>query len=176
MKNQRYLGKGALILISLALLIVSLWEICVRLDAMYAPLNMFFSMAVGEGIGLTTAMSYFDYSVFEAPLWLAGCILLSILSFALSSRPKGGYFLLPASLGMALYGLTRQTSFMTDFWRLIQPALLLAICVLSALNLFILPLRRKRRRSKNDPFSDSPRLTDAPRLKRTRSSPDRRAG
>ena len=133
-------------------------------------------MAVGEGIDPAAAMSYFDRSILEAPLWLAGCILLSILTFALSSHPKGGYFLLPVSLAMALYGLTRETSFLIDFWRLIQPALLIIICALSALNLFLLPFRRKRRRSKNEPLSDTPRLTDAPRLKRTRSSSDRRAG
>ena len=77
---------------------------------------------------------------------------------------------------MALYGLTRETSFLIDFWRLIQPALLMIICALSALNLLLLPFRRKRRRSKNESLSDTPRLTDAPRLKRTRSSSDRRAG
>ena len=176
MKKQKYFGKGALLLISLALMIVSLWEICVRLDAMYKPLNMFFTMAVGEGIDLPTAMSYFDYSVWEAPRWLTGCILLALLSLALSTRPKGGYFLLPASLAMALYGLTREASFFVGFWRLVQPTLLLAVCALSALNLFLLPARRKKRRPKSKPLPDAPRMTDAPRLRNTKASSDRRAG
>lgn len=172
MKKRKYIGKSALLPASLLLMLVSLWEICIRMDAMYKPLKMFFSMAVGEGIGPAAAMSYFDYAIFEAPIWLAGCILISVLSLALSSRPKGGLILLPVSLAMALYGLTREASFLTDIWRLIQPALLLIISALSTLNLFLHPIRR----AKNKPLTDAPRMTDAPRLKNIRSSSERRTG
>ena len=175
MKQRRCLGKSTLIIASLALMIISLWEICVRLDAMYTPVKMFFSMASGEGIPLSSAMNYFDWTILESPLWLMGCILIALISIALSSRPKGGFFLLPAALSMALYGLTREVSFLADFWRLIQPALLLIISALSMLNLILLPFGRKRRR-KDDSVPDFPRITDAPRLSRLHKNSHRRAG
>ena len=174
MKQRRYLGKNALILICLALMGISLWEICVRLDAMYAPIKMFFSMALGEGIPLSSAMTYFDWTIFESPLWLSGCVLVSVISLALCSRPKGGFFLLPVTLSMALYGMTRESAFLFDLWFLIQPALLLALSALSALNLILLPIGR-RQRKKNAAAPASPRMTDAPRLRRLHKDPERRA-
>lgn len=176
MEKRRFLGKSMLMLVSLALMIVSLWEVCVRLDAMYAPVKMFFSMALGEDIPFSDAMSYFDYSIFEAPLWLTGCMLIGLLSIALSARPKGCLFILPVSLGMALYGLTRDSSFLTDFWNLIQPALLMIICALSLMNALALPVRRKRTKSRRSAPPDSPRMTDAPRLRRIDHDKNRRAG
>lgn len=176
MKQRKSLGKGALIAASLTLMSISLWEICVRLDAMYAPIKMFFSMALGENIPLSSAMNYFNWSIFETPLWLAGCLLISLLSLALCSRPKGGFFLLPVCLFMALYGLTRKGTLFVGFWQLIQPALLLILSALSMLNLILIPIRCRTRSKKTSPPPASPRMTDAPRLKRIHQNPDRHAG
>ena len=85
-----------------------------------------------------------------------------LLALALMSRPGGWGFILLLSVPLALYGLTREGAFLTDLWRLIQPAMLLLIAALSALNLAIIPFRRKRRKAP----PDAPRLTDAPRLKK----------
>lgn len=163
MRKRKYIGRNALIIVSLALMLLSVWEICVRLDAMYAPIKMFFSMALGENIPLQTAMSYVDPSIFEAPAWLAGCILISLISIAFSSRRALCLLLLPISAVMAVYGLTREASFFVDFWRLVQPTLLMVICALSAFNLFALPSKRRKRKTSSP--ADAPRLTDAPRLK-----------
>ena len=165
MSKRKYLGKSALLFISLALFLVSLWEVCVRLDAMYAPIKMFFSMAYGEGIPLSTAIKYVDLSLLEAPLWLLGCIITALLSLALASRPRGSAFILVLSIAMALYGLTRKGIFLTDFWRLVQPGLLLAQSALASLNLLALPIQNKLHARKAAPPPDPPRMTDAPRLR-----------
>lgn len=172
MEKRRYFGKGALILVSLALMLTSLWEICIRLDAMYAPLRMFFSMAFGEEIPFRTAMNYFDHSIFEAPLWLAGCILLSVLAIALTSRRTGAFLVTLFALAMALYGLGRKSAVFVDFWRLIQPALLMMMTMLSAIQLVSMPRRRKKRRQEEV----SPRMTDAPRLRSLSQTRSRKAG
>ena len=114
MKKRKYFGKGALILGCLALFFVSLWEVCIRLEAMYAPIKMFFSMALGENIPLSAAMNYFDFSILEAPVWLLSCMLFSLLALFLSSRPMGIAFIIPLSLFLSLYGLTREGTFLTD--------------------------------------------------------------
>lgn len=172
MKKRKYLGRSALIVVSLTLMLLSVWEICIRLDAMYAPLKMFFSMAFGEGIPFRTAMNYFDYSIFEAPLWLTGCIVLSVLAIALPSRRTGAFLVTLFALAMALYGLGRESAVFVDFWRLMQPALLLMMTVLSAVQLITLPRRRKKRRQEEA----SPRMTDAPRLRRLSHDRSRKAG
>ena len=167
MRKQKFLGRKPLILTSLALLLISGWEISVRLDAMYGPLKMFFSMAFGENIPFSIAMSYFDISLFEAPLWLLGCILVGLISLFLARRPGASFAILPLSAVLAVYGLTRESTFLTDFWQLIQPALLLALALLSFVNLAALPFRRRERMAAapNRLPSDSPRITDAPRLR-----------
>ena len=171
MKKQKLLGRKTVLLISLILFAVSAWETAVRLDAMYRPIKMFFSMAFGEKIPLSTAMKYFDYGIFESPMWLLGCMLVSLLAVALSRRPLGQGLILPSAGALAVYGLMRESAFFMGPWQLVQPALLLALACISAVNLVLFPFRRKKHEAEP---ADAPRMTDAPRLRRTARHASRR--
>ena len=117
---------------------------------------------------VSTAMTYFDWTMFEPPLWLLGCMTAGLLSLFVSSRRGGNLLLFPLCIALALYGLTRDGSFLTGFWQLIQPALLLALAAISLLNLTIRLPRRRMRKRVDSP--SAPRMTDAPRLCRTKRS------
>lgn len=173
MRKRKLFGRKSLIMICIALIGISGWEACVRLDAMYKPIVMFFRMALGEHIPFETAMSYFDWSIFEAPLWLTGCILAGLLALFMIRSRGGRMLLIPLSLALCLYGLTREGSFLTDFWRLIQPALLLLIAILSAVNLFSRSKTDSPNKKEGAQPDHPPRIKDAPRLHRTGSSRER---
>ncbi len=161
------IGRNWMPLICAALLILSAWEFCVRLDAMYKPLKMFFELAAGEGIPLKTAMNYFDWSILEPPLWLLSCALTGILALFLSRRMLGCVLLIPVCAALAAYGLTREGTLLTDLWRLAQPALLLMLTAFGVINLLVYPLRRRRLPAASvDSLHESPRFGDAPRLSR----------
>ncbi len=168
-RRLKALGRNWMIPVCAALLLVSVWEFCVRLDAMYKPIKMFFDLAVGEGIPIDTAMKYFDWSIFEPPLWLAACALMSLLALFLCRRPIGSMLLIPLCGALAAYGLMREGTFLTDLWRLVQPALLLVMTAFGLLNLLTYPPRRRRFLADRDklyhpPHDLSPRMNDAPRL------------
>ncbi len=167
MNKRNYFGQKTLLFLSLFLTIVSAWEAAVRLDAMYKPVKMFFDMAIGERIPLSAAMNYFDWTIFEAPVWLAGCIAIGLLSLLLSRRKGGQIITLILCAIAALYGLTRQGTFLTDLWRLLQPALLFAIAALSLFNLSISARRKKRNFSPANEVIPALRMEDAPRLRRS---------
>ena len=160
--RRRYIGRHAMTLISLVLIVLSAWEAAVRMDAMYNPLKMFFSMAFGEGIPLSAAMTYFDWSIFEAPLWLLCCTLTGLIILFFCRKKGGSLVIIPLGLVLAGYGLTRESTVFTDLWRLVQPALLLAAAALSTFNLLL----NSRR---NLPDAHGPRMGDAPRLRKFRS-------
>lgn len=179
---RRYIGRHAMTLISLALIVLSAWEASVRMDAMYKPLKMFFGMAVGEGIPLSAAMNYFDWSIFEAPLWLLCCALTGLIILFFCRRKGGALIIIPFGVVLAGYGLARESTLFTDLWKLVQPALLLAAAALSALNLMLNTRRSAAPRDLPDsdgprmgdaprdlPDSDGPRMGDAPRLRGVRS-------
>lgn len=170
MKKNKLFGRKSLLIACAALIIVSGWEACIRLDAMYKPVAMFFRMAFGENIPLSTAMTYFDWSMFEAPVWLLACVLTGAFSLFLIRTKAGKILLLPLGIAMALYGLTRQGTFMTDLWRLIQPAVLLFISALSGVNLFVHPGSKKGKERQSPAPDDSPRFRDAPRLRSSDSA------
>ena len=67
--NQRKLSRYLLWMALIATL-VSAYEFCTRVDAMWKPLKMFWNMAVGEKIPLARAATYVDMSIFEIPLYL----------------------------------------------------------------------------------------------------------
>lgn len=165
MKDHRIFGRSCTFVSSLALLALSGWELSIRLDAMYRPLKMFFDMAVGEGIPLDDAMRYFDFGLFEAPLWLLLCILAALITLCFAHRPKSAVVTLPLSVLLGVYGLGRETTLFVGFWRLVQPALLLFNAVLIALNLAAGSFKRSKKAHK--PVEPSaPRFHDAPRLRK----------
>jgi hypothetical protein len=164
-RRLKALGRNWMIPVCLALFFLSAWEFCVRLDSMYKPVKMFFDLVIGENIPFETAMKYFDLSILEPPLWLAVCTLISLLALVMCRRPFGSILLLPLCGALALYGLMREGTFLTDLWRLVQPGLLLIMALFSFANLICYPVRRRRflRAEAIAPY-DAPRFRDAPRL------------
>ena len=75
--NQRKLSRYLLWMALIATL-VSAYEFCTRVDAMWKPLKMFWNMAVGEKIPLARAATYVDMSIFEIPLYLLCSVALGI--------------------------------------------------------------------------------------------------
>lgn len=167
MNKQRFLGDKFTVLSSLVLLVISTWEASVRLDAMYKPLKMFFDMAIGEHIPLSSVISYVDISMLEAPLWLLGCTLAALITIFFVRRPAGSAVTLPLSIVLGVYGLLRESTFLTGIWRLVQPALLLFIAFVIIMNIAVYPLRRRiaERKSRKRTKPSSPRLEDAPKLR-----------
>lgn len=164
-RRLKALGRNWMIPVCLALFFLSAWEFCVRLDAMYKPVKMFFDLVIGENIPFETAMKYFDISILEPPLWLAVCALVSLIALIMCRRPFGSILLLPLCGALSLYGLMREGTFLTDLWRLVQPGLLLVMSLFSFANLVCYPMRRKRfLHAEAIAPHDAPRFRDAPRL------------
>ena len=72
---------------ALALLLLSGYELCIRLDAMWGPLKMFVNMAIGERIPLSRVLTYVDYTIFYTPLYMFFCMLLALWAL-LSHRTR----------------------------------------------------------------------------------------
>ena len=67
---------------ALILLALSVYELCVRLDAMWGPLKMFVNMAVGEGIPLRRVVTYVDITIFYVPLYMLLCAVVALCALA----------------------------------------------------------------------------------------------
>ncbi len=138
------LGYNWMLIFSVGLMVISAWELAVRLDAMKKPLDMFFRLAEGEGIPLIRVMHYFEWDMLEPLLWLAGCILVSLVNLFVCRRPLGSMIMLPFCAALAVYGLIRKSSALPDLWFLAQPALLLSIVAFGIVNLSTYRVRQKR--------------------------------
>ncbi len=138
------LGYNWMLIFSVGLLMISAWELAVRLDAMKKPLDMFFRLAEGEGIPLWRVMQYFEWDMLEPILWLIGCMLVSLINLFVCRRPLGAMVMLPFCAVLAVYGLIRESSALPDVWFLAQPALLLAIVAFGIVNLSTYRVRQNR--------------------------------
>lgn len=116
---------------ALVLLVLSAYEFISRVDAMWGPLKMFVSMAVGEGIPLRRAAAYvyMDVGIFEVPGFMLLCILLSLLSIMTIRTRRGSYVLLPVSLLLTVWGFFVQMSLLGELIRFVKvlPLLLMSI-------------------------------------------------
>lgn len=178
MHKRFFSGRGILIPAGLALMLVSAWEVSIRLDAMLPPIRMFFSMARGEGISFSAAMSYFDWGMFALPLYLILCTLTGLLALFTPGRKSASAVLTILSAVLAAVGLGRETGALTGPWYLIQPALLLLLAVSGAFSLAVHQPRQKRMKGSAERSipADVPRLNDAPRLRSIRTGvPERRS-
>lgn len=138
------LGYNWMLIFSLGLMIISAWELTVRLDAMKKPLDMFFRLAEGEGVPLWRVMQYFEWNMLEPLLWLTGCILIGLINLWVCRRPLGSMIMLPFCAVLAVYGLIRESSALPDLWFLAQPALLLTIVAFGIVNLSTYRVRQNR--------------------------------
>jgi len=137
------LGYQWMLILCMALLVVSGWEIFVRIDAMHGPMTMFFDMARGEGIPITRALRYFEWNILEALIWLVCCMLTAVTAIFVCRRPLGSAVMTPFCAAAAIYGLMRESSLLPGLWYLAQPALLLAMTAFCALNVSTCRAREK---------------------------------
>ena len=157
------------VLCALILVLVSVWELIIRMDAMYGPLMMFFEMAWGERIPLATVMTYFDFSILAAPFYLIGCVLLGIIALIFSRRPLSALFVLPASLVLGILGFEIGAIPLLEGWRMIRLIPLGGLSLGGIMKLILHP--RKKKLAAAEPA----RLADAPRLRALSNKDDRRS-
>ena len=138
------LGYHWMFIFSIALIVLSVWELTVRLDAMKTPLDMFFRLAEGEGIPLTRVLQYFEWDMLEPLFWLVLCILIGLINLFTCRRPIGSMLMLPFCTALAVYGLMREGSALSEFSFPIQPVLLLAVVVFGIINLSTYRVRQNR--------------------------------
>ena len=72
---------------ALALIIITGYELLVRIDAMIRPLGMFFKMWIGEKVPFSRAISYVDWKTFERPAFLLLCVLSGIIALLGRNKP-----------------------------------------------------------------------------------------
>lgn len=83
---------------SLLLMGWALYELGVRLEAAWPPLRMFIDMAIGEHIPLDRVMRYVDFSILTMPLYLLGCALLGVFSFAFRKHALAAFVFVPLAV------------------------------------------------------------------------------
>ena len=128
---------------SLVLLLLSCFELFIRLDAMWGPLKMFILMAVGEAIPLVKVFTYVDFTVFYAPLYMLGCVVLSLWTLcSRRTRRVCLMMLLPAAALTAAGFLLKQTIFAEPL-RTLKLLCLTVLLFLCLLHLLVPRARRK---------------------------------
>ena len=202
------LGYQFMPLICLALLVLSIWEFSVRIDAMRGPFSMMFDMARGEGIPISRVLQYFEWNMLEPLIYLICSMVTALVSLFCFRRPVGSIVMMPVCAVLGVYGLLHTAGVLQGIWNLVPGVLLLTMAAFGMLNLSTYrvrqrnlimnlqivssqiadtalpdaefsqaesvqkpvqqptgkPIRKKKTRSADD-LSDSPRLTDAPRLR-----------
>lgn len=159
MKKRFLPGRSLCALSALALILITLWELVIRLDAMYKPIKMFFAMAVGEGIPLSAAMEYFDFSIFHQPLYLTFCLLMGAIGLIFCRRPLLCLTAVPSCILLGIGGFCLDAIPLIHLWRVIRLVPLIGLSAGSLLNLAGLISRRRI------PEQEPPRLSDAPKLR-----------
>ena len=122
---------------ALILLALSVYELCVRLDAMWGPLKMFVNMAVGEGIPLRRVVTYVDITIFYVPLYMLLCAVVALCALASRrTRRTCARLLLPCA-ALAAAGFLLPVSLLGRWTRTLQLlslVLMLALCLIHALS------------------------------------------
>ena len=132
---------------ALLLLALSGYELVSRVDAMWGPLKMFVSMAVGEGISFKRAAAYVDVRVFEVPGFMLLCIILSLLAMATIRTRRASFLLLPMSLALAVWGLFVQMSLLGEMIRYAKVLPLMLMSIMYMVQIVLQRAQRKRLRA-----------------------------
>ena len=101
--NQRKLSRY-LLWMAVIVTLISAYEFCTRVDAMWKPLKMFWNMAVGEKIPLARAATYVDMSIFEIPLYLLCSAALGVWALWARRTRRGCALLIAPSAVLAALG------------------------------------------------------------------------
>lgn len=145
MEKRRYAGRRFTFWGSLILMGWAVYELCIRLEAMWGPLKMFYNLAVGEGIPLATALRYVDFAILRTPAFLLGLLLLGALGLCLRNRPVLGAALIPLCALSGLYAAGATSLFGLNLWQALKLLPLALICAGSVVNLFALAAARRER-------------------------------
>lgn len=140
------IGKRMLFWGALTLMIWAGYELSIRVDAMAGPLLMYYNMAVGEGIGLTAALKYVNWQIFQTPGFLLGCVILGLVALRSGNRPHLSYGVLPLALLAGVYALGARAFFSVSLWQMLKLLPLLLIVTGSAINIALHRYIRARRR------------------------------
>ena len=142
--NQRRLSRYLLWMAAIVTL-VSVYELCTRMDAMWKPLKMFWNMAVGEKIPLSRAVSYVDMSIFEVPLYLLGSAVLGIWALWARRTRRGCALLIAPSAVLAVLGFILPLTWLGQWVRAVRLLPMILLCVLSIARTAMRDPERQRR-------------------------------
>lgn len=142
--NQRKLSRYLLWMALIATL-VSAYEFCTRVDAMWKPLKMFWNMAVGEKIPLARAATYVDMSIFEIPLYLLCSVALGIWALWARRTRRGCALLIAPSAVLAALGFILPLTLAGKWVRAVRLLPMIVLCALSVARVAIREPERQRR-------------------------------
>ena len=142
--NQRKLSRYLLWMALIATL-VSAYEFCTRIDAMWKPLKMFWNMAVGEKIPLARAATYVDMSIFEIPLYLLCSVALGIWALWARRTRRGCALLIAPSAVLAALGFILPLTLAGKWVRAVRLLPMIVLCALSVARVVMREPERQRR-------------------------------
>lgn len=166
-RRRRYCGRHLMLIGAFALLVWAGYELWIRLDDFHAWTSGVRYMSAARQESFLGNLSL----ILQAPemreltrklLFLAGCILFSVLAICLRSRPRAdvAVFVLDAALivcGCALSMFKISFSLLTQTLKLIPLLLILVGCVMNFVQFFIRRRRRRRRLERKKPHRQAPR-------------------
>ena len=129
---RRYLLYTAIIVI-----LISAYELSTRIDAMWAPLKMFWNMAVGEKIPLSRAIKYVDWSILKVPLYLLAGIVLGLCALWARRTVRGCALMILPSLALCVLGFMLPLTTLGGWVQPVRMLPMLLLCVLSFLGVIV---------------------------------------
>ena len=139
MRGMNHRISRAMLTAAVILFVLSVYEVCTRMDAAWIPLKMFVSMAIGEHIPLKRVLTYVDTRAFSAPLYMFGCSLLAVWAlFARRSRRACAVLLIPC-IAMTALGFTLRLTLFGELIKALKMLPLVALTVLCFLQVILRP-------------------------------------
>lgn len=178
MQRQRYGGRTLILWGSLLLIFVSGYDFYTRFDTLWWALEGLYNLCVHEGIPFARALSYFDPSMAQRLALLLSAVLLGLFAFALRNRPRSGFVLIPASVGLGIYAFFQRGFLPIDLpgWaHALQWIPMAAIAAGFLVNLSQFYFRRRRAKKAERPSRQPGEFRRAPLQTFSREREDERA-
>lgn len=150
MGNILRLSRKWMILSALVLLAVSGYELITRLDVLTDTFGLVADIVTGEAIPLERAAGYIwqRRRLFEVPLFLLLSVLAAIAGLLVRTSRRGCMVLFPAALAIAVWGLFVDMTALGEMLRFARLFPMLALSILSCVNVFVQPAQRARLRTR----------------------------
>ena len=142
MGNILRLSRKWMILSALVLLAVSGYELITRLDVLTDTFGLVADIVTGEDIPLERRR------LFEVPLFLLLSVLTAIAGLLVRTSRRGCMVLFPAALAIAVWGLFVDMTALGEMIRFVRLFPMLALSILSCVNVFVQPAQRARLRTR----------------------------